>query len=125
MLSVSVLMPCYNAAGTLPAALDSLRSQTLTDFQVVAVDDGSTDRSREILARLEAEGLVDRLILHEKNEGKGRALATGFAAASGNVMVIQDDSLLEIMVQVPESVFTIPIEGETSADKVAKTKPVV
>lgn len=55
MPSVSVLMPCFNAAGTLPAALDSLRAQTLTDFQVVAVDDGSTDGTRELLANCAAQ----------------------------------------------------------------------
>lgn len=46
---VSVLMPCYNAAATLPEALDSLHQQTLTDFEIVAVDDGSTDATPQIL----------------------------------------------------------------------------
>ena len=47
--AVSVLMPCYNSAGTLHAALESLSSQTLTNFEVIAVDDGSTDDSLQIL----------------------------------------------------------------------------
>ena len=45
MPAVSVLMPCYNAAGTLAEALDSLAQQTLTDYELVAVDDGSTDEN--------------------------------------------------------------------------------
>ena len=51
MPKVSVLMPCYNTAATLEAALDSIANQTLEDFEVVAVDDGSTDETAEILAR--------------------------------------------------------------------------
>ncbi len=46
---VSVLMPCYNAAATLPEALDSLQRQTLTDFEIIAVDDGSSDATLDIL----------------------------------------------------------------------------
>ncbi len=49
MPAVSVLMPCYNAAETLEEALDSLRKQTFGDFEVVAVDDGSTDHTPQIL----------------------------------------------------------------------------
>jgi glycosyltransferase involved in cell wall biosynthesis len=49
MVRVSVFMPCYNAAATLPEALESLTAQTLEDFEVVAVDDGSTDETRVVL----------------------------------------------------------------------------
>lgn len=48
---VSVLMPCYNAAGTLPPALESLARQTLTDFELIAVDDGSTDQTPALLQK--------------------------------------------------------------------------
>ncbi|MFO7718610.1 MAG: glycosyltransferase, partial [Desulfohalobium sp.] len=47
---ISVLLPTYNAAATLPAALDSLLAQTRTDFEIVAVDDGSTDATGTVLA---------------------------------------------------------------------------
>ncbi|MDP2469581.1 MAG: glycosyltransferase family 2 protein, partial [Candidatus Palauibacterales bacterium] len=89
---LSVVMPVYNEQDTLEAIIRRVRAVPLK-IELVCVDDGSTDRSREILARLESEGLVDRVILHERNRGKGRALATGFAAASGNVVVIQDADL--------------------------------
>ena len=89
---LSVVMPVYNEQETLEAIIRRVREVPLK-IELLCVDDGSTDRSREILARLEAEGLVDRVILHERNQGKGRALATGFAAASGGVVIIQDADL--------------------------------
>ena len=89
---LSVVMPVYNEQETLEAIIRRVREVPLK-IELLCVDDGSTDRSREILARLEAEGLVDRVILHEKNQGKGTALATGFAAASGGVVIIQDADL--------------------------------
>lgn len=89
---LSVVMPVYNERDTLEAIVRRVREVPLK-IELLCVDDGSTDGSREILARLEADGLVDRVILHEKNQGKGRALATGFAAASGSVMIIQDADL--------------------------------
>jgi glycosyltransferase involved in cell wall biosynthesis len=89
---LSVVMPVYNERDTLEAIVRRVREVPLK-IELLCVDDGSTDGSREILARLEAEGLVDRVILHESNQGKGRALATGFAAASGSVMIIQDADL--------------------------------
>jgi glycosyltransferase involved in cell wall biosynthesis len=51
MPALSVILPCYNAAETLPEALDSLSAQSFTDFEVIAVDDGSEDETGEILAR--------------------------------------------------------------------------
>ena len=55
MPAVSVLLPCYNATTTLEQALESLASQTFTDFEVVAIDDGSTDSTAEILQRWSRE----------------------------------------------------------------------
>jgi len=89
---LSVVMPVYNEQDTLEAIVRRVREVPLK-IELLCVDDGSTDRSREILARLKAEGLVDQVILHERNQGKGRALATGFAAASGSVVIIQDADL--------------------------------
>ncbi|MEK6254040.1 MAG: glycosyltransferase, partial [Gemmatimonadales bacterium] len=63
---LSVVMPVYNEQETLEAIIRRVREVPLK-IELLCVDDGSTDRSREILARLEAEGLVDRVILHEKN----------------------------------------------------------
>jgi glycosyltransferase involved in cell wall biosynthesis len=89
---VSVVMPIYNEEETLEAIVRRVK-HVAPDVELVAVDDGSVDRSREILARLEAEGLVDRVTLHDQNRGKGAALSTGFRVATGDVVIVQDADL--------------------------------
>ncbi len=89
---VSVVMPIYNEEDTLEAIIRRVK-RVAPDVELVAVDDGSVDRSREILARMEAEGLVDQAILHDANRGKGAALSTGFRAARGDIVIVQDADL--------------------------------
>lgn len=78
MPKVSVLMPCYNTAATLEAALDSIANQTLEDFEVVAVDDGSNDATAEILSRRAEEDQRFR-ILQIEHAGIIPALNAGLA----------------------------------------------
>jgi len=90
--AVSVLMPVYDGATHLYEAMSSMVSQAFGDFELIVVDDGSTDGTRDLLKKLEGE-LIDQLIFHEKNAGKGAALRTGFARATGDVVVVQDADL--------------------------------
>jgi len=86
---LSVLMPCYNAAGTLDEALESLARQTLSDFEVVAVDDGSTDATRQILARwAQRDGRLQ--LLPRPHEGIVAALNAGLAACSAPYVARMD-----------------------------------
>lgn len=87
--TLSVVMPVYNEQETLDRIVRRVASTTLK-AELVAVDDGSTDGSLEILRQLESEGLIDRVIVHERNLGKGAALASGFAAATGDFVIVQD-----------------------------------
>ena len=88
---LSVVMPCYNERATIEEILRRV-SEAPYDKEILVVDDGSTDGTREILKQLEPRyGL--RLLFHERNRGKGGAVATGFAAATGDAVVIQDADL--------------------------------
>ena len=89
---LTVVMPIYNERDTIEEVVSMVNAVPLK-IELVAVDDGSTDGSREILERLASEGRIDRLIVHEFNKGKGAALATGFAAAGGEIVIVQDADL--------------------------------
>jgi glycosyltransferase involved in cell wall biosynthesis len=88
---LSVVIPVYNEANTVERLLSTVRDVPLW-LEVIVVDDGSTDGTRDLVARLEGS-LIDRLILHEENRGKGAALRTGFGHATGDVVVVQDADL--------------------------------
>ncbi len=91
-MKLSVVIPCYNEAGTIRQIVDRVRAAPIPDKQIIVVDDGSSDGTPEVLRR-EIAPLVDRVILHEVNRGKGAALRTGFAAATGDIVLVQDADL--------------------------------
>jgi len=90
-MKLSVLMPAYNEAATVERVLDAVLA-TPQEKEVVLVDDGSTDGTREIIQRLQGRDGVNA-ILHEGNRGKGSAVRTALAAATGDVIIIQDCDL--------------------------------
>ncbi|RVV96572.1 glycosyltransferase family 2 protein [Mesobaculum littorinae] len=89
MPQVSIVLPCYNAADTLQATLDSLLAQTRTDWEAICVDDGSTDATRTILADA---ALRDRRIRLMRNPGRGPSAArnAGAQAAQGRILAFLD-----------------------------------
>ncbi len=89
---VSVVIPVYNERDTVEEIVRRVRASPVS-AEVIAVDDGSDDGSRDVLRGLEEVGAVDRLILRERNEGKGAALSAGFEAATGDLVLIQDADL--------------------------------
>jgi len=92
-VKLSVVIPVYNEAATIESLLDRVRSVPV-DKELVVVDDCSTDGTRDRLAALQQRGDPDlRIVFHEVNRGKGAALRTGFGAATGDVVIIQDADL--------------------------------
>jgi glycosyltransferase involved in cell wall biosynthesis len=85
---LSVIIPVYNEVKTLESVIQRVRGTGLP-LEIVLIDDGSTDGTRDLLAQMEHDSDC-RVIFHERNQGKGAALKTGLAAATGTVMVIQD-----------------------------------
>lgn len=90
-MKISVLIPVYNEEKTIEEILHRVEAVHIAD-EIVVVDDGSTDCTRDILARLNGKGPV-RVILHEKNQGKGAAVRTAIQNARGDIMIIQDADL--------------------------------
>lgn len=91
-MTVSIVVPVYNEVATVDRLLRRLAALPLPK-EVVVVDDGSTDGTGSVLRRLHKEGLVDRLLAHDRNQGKGAALRIGFACVTGDVVVVQDADL--------------------------------
>ena len=91
-MKLSVVIPCYNEQHTIRSLIAAVRTAPVADMEIIVVDDCSTDGTREILKR-EIEPLVGQVIYHPINCGKGAALRTGFAAATGDTVIVQDADL--------------------------------
>jgi glycosyltransferase involved in cell wall biosynthesis len=90
-MKLSVIIPVYNEVGSISEILKRLRATKLPR-EIVVVDDGSNDGTREILRKLDGRNGV-RVLLHERNQGKGAAVRTGMNAARGDILIIQDADL--------------------------------
>jgi glycosyltransferase involved in cell wall biosynthesis len=90
-MNLSVVIPVFNEAQNIREILRRVQSTKLAK-EIVVVDDGSQDGTRDILKKMDGKGKV-RVVLHEKNKGKGAAVVTGLNAAIGDVLLIQDADL--------------------------------
>jgi glycosyltransferase involved in cell wall biosynthesis len=91
--TLSVVMPAYNERDTIHEALRRVLDCPVDSLEVIVVDDGSTDGTRELLTQGVALDPRVRVVLHDVNRGKGAALRTGFAEARGRFVVVQDADL--------------------------------
>ncbi|MDO8705764.1 MAG: glycosyltransferase family 2 protein [Sulfuricaulis sp.] len=91
-MKLSVVIPCYNEKRTIKKLVEQVRQSGVAEQEIIVVDDGSDDGTRELL-RTEIQPLVDKIIYHEVNLGKGAALRTGFNEITGDIVVVQDADL--------------------------------
>ena len=90
---LSVIVPVYNELSTIREIISRIDATGLFS-EIVIVDDGSTDGTRDILNEMKDSGRKDlQIIFHEENGGKGGAVKTGFASATGDILLVQDADL--------------------------------
>ena len=91
---LTIVIPVYNEVATLEKLISSVKAvEVPLEREIILVDDGSSDGTRDLLKRLDEEDSELKVILHDVNQGKGAALRTGFNAATGDIILIQDADL--------------------------------
>jgi len=91
-MKVSIVIPCYNEKNTIEQIVEAVRNAPLESREIIVVDDCSQDGTQAVLKEKISQ-MVDQVIYHPVNRGKGAALRSGFAAASGDIILVQDADL--------------------------------
>ena len=91
-MKVSIVIPCYNEKNTIEKIVEAVRSAPIENKEIIVVDDCSGDGTQAVLKEKISQ-MVDRIIYHPVNRGKGAALRSGFAAATGDIILVQDADL--------------------------------
>lgn len=90
-MKLSIIIPCYNERQTIADLVAAVKRAPIASKEIIIVDDGSTGGTQETLKSLRENEVV--VLFHNKNQGKGAALRTGFQSASGDICIVQDADL--------------------------------
>jgi glycosyltransferase involved in cell wall biosynthesis len=91
-MKLSVIIPCYNEVSTILEIVRRVKAINVKDLEIIVVDDASDDGTKDVL-EANVKPLIDKIIYHEKNRGKGAALRSGLNQVTGDVIVVQDADL--------------------------------
>lgn len=106
----SIIIPAYNEATRLPASLQQIRQYMEAKgnaFEIIVIDDGSQDKTREIVSQFFSEFPCGRLLINESNRGKGYSIRRGMLEASGNFVLFTDADLSTPINQIEKLIFAL------------------
>lgn len=109
-VTLTIVIPCYNERENIIKILDKVDKAEVPNKEIIVVDDKSTDGTRDILDK-QVKDRVSQIVYHEVNGGKGAALKTGFAHATGDIVIIQDADMEYDPMEYPKVIAPI-IAGE-------------
>jgi len=92
-MKLTIIIPCFNEVRFIEKVIERINSQSISNKEIIVIDDGSIDGTREKLEKLKNLGKIENLIFHDKNQGKGAAIRTGLKEAKGEIIIIQDADL--------------------------------
>ena len=91
-MKLTIIIPCFNEVNTIKQIIDKIVEVSPYENEIIIIDDFSTDGSREILSQIE-KAKISKLILNEKNYGKGYCIKKGIEETTGDILIIQDADL--------------------------------
>jgi len=91
-MKVSIVIPCYNEKDTIEKIVEAVLQVPLESREIIVIDDCSDDGTQDVLKQKVSQ-MIDQIIYHPINRGKGAALRSGFTAASGDIILVQDADL--------------------------------
>ena len=92
-MKVTIIIPCYNESDFIEKILDKINSQTNISKEIIVINDGSNEKTTNILNECLSKNKINILLNHDYNKGKGEALKTGLSKATGEIVIFQDSDL--------------------------------